>query len=46
MKCYHGAAKFWGDGNRAGVAEPGWNPGHEFVGTVVEIDGEAARGGT
>lgn len=35
VKCYHGAAKFWGDENRPSWAQKGIIPGHEFVGTVV-----------
>ena len=40
LKCYHGAAKFWGDENRPAWAETEVIPGHEFVGEVVEIDEE------
>jgi erythritol/L-threitol dehydrogenase len=43
LKCYHGAAKFWGDENRPAWAETEVIPGHEFVGRVVELDDEAAR---
>ncbi|SDV04162.1 Threonine dehydrogenase [Microlunatus sagamiharensis] len=42
LKCYHGAAKFWGDENRPAWAETEVIPGHEFVGRVVELDDEAA----
>ena len=42
LKCYHGAPKFWGDANRPAWAETEVIPGHEFVGRVVELDGEAA----
>jgi erythritol/L-threitol dehydrogenase len=42
LKCYHGAAKFWGDGVRPAYAESGAVPGHEFVGEVVDLDEEAA----
>ncbi|QIZ98324.1 alcohol dehydrogenase catalytic domain-containing protein [Leifsonia sp. PS1209] len=35
LKCYHGAAKFWGDENRPAWAQSGITPGHEFVGEVV-----------
>lgn len=42
LKCFHGAAKFWGDANRPAWAERGAIPGHEFVGTVVALDDEAA----
>lgn len=38
LKCYHGAAKFWGDENRPAWAETEVIPGHEFVGEIVEID--------
>ncbi len=43
LKCYHGAAKFWGDDNRPAWAETEVIPGHEFVGEVVDIDDAAAR---
>lgn len=42
LKCYHGAAKFWGDENRPAWAETEVIPGHEFVGEIVEIDDEAS----
>ena len=42
LKCYQGAAKFWGDENRPAWAETGVIPGHEFVGEIVELDDEAA----
>jgi len=42
LKCYHGAAKFWGDANRAPWAQTGIVPGHEFTGRVVQLD-DAAR---
>ena len=42
LKCYHGAAKFWGDENRPAWAETDVIPGHEFVGEIVSIDDEAA----
>ena len=42
LKCYHGAAKFWGDENRPAWAETEVIPGHEFVGEVVEIDEEGS----
>lgn len=38
LKCYHGAAKFWGDENRPAWAQTGRIPGHEFVGRVVAGD--------
>ncbi|NDZ93523.1 erythritol/L-threitol dehyrogenase [Streptomyces sp. SID6673] len=43
LKCYHGAAKFWGDENRPAWAETMVIPGHEFVGKVVAVDEAAAR---
>jgi threonine dehydrogenase-like Zn-dependent dehydrogenase len=46
LKCYHGAAKFWGDENRPAWAERNRIAGHEFVGTVVvgDAEGLARRG--
>ncbi len=41
LKCYHGASKFWGDETRPAWAETEVVPGHEFVGTIVELDDEA-----
>lgn len=41
VKCYHGAAKFWGDETRPAWAETEVVPGHELVGRVVALDGEA-----
>ena len=43
LKCYHGAAKFWGDANRPAWAETEVIPGHEFVGTVVQLDDAGRR---
>lgn len=43
LKCWDGAAKFWGDAHRPAWAETQVVPGHEFVGTVVQLD-DAARG--
>jgi erythritol/L-threitol dehydrogenase len=43
LKCYHGAAKFWGDENRPAWAETQVIPGHEFVGEIVQLDDEAAQ---
>jgi erythritol/L-threitol dehydrogenase len=43
LKCYRGLARFWGDTIRPAWAETEVIPGHEFVGTVVELDAEAAR---
>lgn len=42
LKCYHGAAKFWGDGDRPAYVETPVTPGHEFVGRIVALD-DAAR---
>jgi len=41
LKCFHGAAKFWGDAARPAWAEVGRVPGHEFVGRVVAGDPRA-----
>lgn len=41
LKCYHGAAKFWGDDTRAPYVESDVVPGHEFVGRVAQLDAEA-----
>ncbi|PFG65438.1 threonine dehydrogenase-like Zn-dependent dehydrogenase [Propionibacteriaceae bacterium ES.041] len=41
LKCYHGAAKFWGDENRDRWVTPPVTPGHEIVGTIVRGDDEA-----
>ena len=41
LKCYHGAAKFWGDENRPAWADRDRIPGHEFVGTIVAGDDAA-----
>lgn len=35
VKCFHGAAKFWGDEHRSQYVQPGVIPGHEFTGVVV-----------
>jgi erythritol/L-threitol dehydrogenase len=43
LKCYHGATKFWGDDSRPAWAETEVIPGHEFAGTVVQLDSEAAE---
>ena len=42
LKCFHGAAKFWGDDRRPAWAETEVIPGHEFVGIVAALDDEAA----
>lgn len=44
LKCYHGAAKFWGDENRPAWAEKDRIPGHEFVGTIVAGDDDTLAG--
>jgi threonine dehydrogenase-like Zn-dependent dehydrogenase len=44
LKCYHGAAKFWGDGQRPAYVQTPVVPGHEFAGEVVELDDAAAAG--
>ena len=36
LKCYHGAAMFWGDGVQPSWVEPPFIPGHEFVGRIAE----------
>jgi threonine dehydrogenase-like Zn-dependent dehydrogenase len=41
IKCYDGAAMFWGDGKNPGYCQPPVTPGHEFVGEVVAL-GEGA----
>jgi erythritol/L-threitol dehydrogenase len=43
LKCYHGAAKFWGDETRPAWADTEVIPGHEFVGRVVQLDETAAQ---
>ena len=43
LKCYHGATKFWGDGDRSAYVETPVTPGHEFVGRVVALDEAAAQ---
>jgi erythritol/L-threitol dehydrogenase len=43
VKCYSGAALFWGDAHRQGYAQPPITAGHEFVGTVVAL-GEPTAG--
>lgn len=41
IKCYLGAALFWGDKNRKGYCQAPVIPGHEFVGRVAAL-GEGA----
>ena len=43
LKCYLGAALFWGDAHRVGYAQPPVIPGHEFVGTVVALGAGAGE---
>ncbi len=43
VKCFQGAAKFWGDERRPAWAETGVIPGHEFTGTVVQFDDHARQ---
>lgn len=43
LKCYAGAALFWGDEHRTGYCQPPVIPGHEFVGTVVGLGAGAAE---
>ncbi|NLC57344.1 MAG: alcohol dehydrogenase catalytic domain-containing protein [Armatimonadetes bacterium] len=45
-KCYAGAPLFWGDAQRVGYVEAPVIPGHEFIGTVVQLgEGAAERYG-
>lgn len=37
LKCYHGAAMFWGDDVQPSWVEPPFIPGHEFLGHIVEM---------
>ncbi len=37
LKCYLGAAMFWGDSHREGYCQAPIIPGHEFVGEVVAL---------
>ncbi len=43
LKCYHGAAMFWGDEVQPRWVEPPFIPGHEFLGHIVEL-GENVKG--
>lgn len=43
VKCFHGAAKFWGDQQRPAYTQTGVIPGHEFTGEVVAGDERALR---
>jgi L-iditol 2-dehydrogenase len=46
LKCQHGAAMFWGDEVQPSWVQPPFIPGHEFLGTIVEMgkNAQAARG--
>lgn len=37
LKCQHGAAMFWGDETQPSWVKPPFIPGHEFLGTIVEL---------
>lgn len=43
LKCYHGAAMYWGDSVQPSWVEPPFIPGHEFLGHIVEM-GENVKG--
>ena len=43
MKCYTGAALFWGDENRPAYVDGPVIPGHEFIGEVVQLGEGAAE---
>ncbi|MGI6403377.1 MAG: alcohol dehydrogenase catalytic domain-containing protein [Oscillospiraceae bacterium] len=43
LKCSHGAAMFWGDEMQPSWVKPPFIPGHEFLGTIVEL-GENVKG--
>ena len=43
LHAYRGAPYYWGDGNKPGWMKAPVTPGHEFAGTVAEIDAEASR---
>lgn len=43
LKCYLGAALFWGDKDREGYCQPPVVPGHEFCGEVVALGEGAAE---
>ena len=40
LKCRHGAAMFWGDDIQPAYVNPPFIPGHEFLGTAVEVGGD------
>lgn len=43
LKCYHGAAMFWGDAVQPRWVDPPFIPGHEFLGHIVQL-GENVKG--
>lgn len=43
MKCYHGAAMFWGDELQPGCVTPPVIPGHEFIGEIVAAGPETTK---
>ena len=43
LKCQHGASMFWGDEMQPSWVKPPFIPGHEFLGTIVEM-GENVKG--
>ena len=43
LKCYLGAAMFWGDDQRSGYCQPPVTPGHEFVGEVAALGSGAGE---
>jgi erythritol/L-threitol dehydrogenase len=43
LKCYLGAALFWGDAHRGAYCQPPIIPGHEFIGDVVALGPGAAE---
>lgn len=43
IKCYLGAALFWGDAKRVGYCQAPVTPGHEFIGEVVALGEGAAE---
>ncbi len=46
LKCYQGAALFWGDAHREGYCQAPVIPGHEFIGEVVALgDGAGEKYG-
>lgn len=37
LKCQHGASRFWGDDTQPGWVKPPFVPGHEFLGSIVQM---------